>query len=139
MGHRELGLLVEQFGCFGARAGGEHEGEGARELGCGRHLEGLLEVIVGLAREPDDDVGGHGQAGNGRPGLCELFEEALARVAPMHQLEDAVGSGLQREVQVFTDLRRLGHGLEGLGAHVLGVRRGVADPVHTLDCSDVAE
>ena len=40
---------------------------------------------------------------------------------------------------MFTDLGRLGHGLEGLGAHVLGVRRGVADPVHSLDCSDVAE
>ena len=51
---------VAHLGGRGAGPGREDEREGAVVAGLGRHLQGLLEVLVGLAGEPDDDIGGHG-------------------------------------------------------------------------------
>ena len=64
---------------LGARAGREDEGVGAVVLGCGHDLERVLEVVVGLAREADDEVGRHGEVVDGRTGRCQSIEVALGR------------------------------------------------------------
>ena len=60
--------LVGPLGRLGAGTGRVDERVGAVVAGLGDHLEGALEVVVGLAGEADDDVGGDGQVGARRPG-----------------------------------------------------------------------
>ena len=104
--------------------------------GLGHHLEGALEVVVGLAREADDDVGGHGEIGHCGARRREAFEVASGGVSAMHRREHAIASGLQRQVQVLAHRSRRGHRLDRLGAQVLGMRAG--EP-HTTDAVDRAD
>ena len=95
--------------------------------GVGSHLEGALEVVVGLAREADDDVRRDREIGHDATGLGEAFEVAGRGVATVHGGEHPVGPGLQRVVQLRAHGRRLGDRGERVGPHVLRVRRGEAD------------
>ena len=72
----------------GTGAGGEDEGVGAVVGGGGGHLEGLGEVVLRLAREADDDVGGHGQVVDAGPGRGQAVEITLGRVTPAHGGQD---------------------------------------------------
>ena len=95
------------------------------------------EVVVGLTRKPDDDVGRHGEVGNDPAGFGEAVEVArAARVTTVHRGQHTVGAGLQRIVQLLADRRRTGHRDERLGAHVLGMRRREADATDALDGAD---
>ena len=66
----------------------------------------LLEVGVGLAREPDDHIGRERHVRQRLADARDELEIALARVAPPHRLEDARRAGLHRQVQVPADLRQ---------------------------------
>ena len=103
-------------GGLGAGAGREDERVGGVIAGLFGHLEGALEVFVGLAREADDDVGGHGQVGDGRAGGGQPVEVALGRVAPVHPGQRPVAAGLQRQVRCSQTGLAPGHGLDRLGA-----------------------
>ena len=60
--------LVLPIGGLGAGPGREHEGEGRVVPGLGDHLEGGLEVGLGLTGEADDDVGRDSQVVDTGPG-----------------------------------------------------------------------
>ena len=62
--HDLLGHLAVQVGGRGARALGVLEGEGAREARLATTSRVCCEVVVGLAGEADDDVGGDGGVGH---------------------------------------------------------------------------
>lgn len=66
-------------------------------------------------------------------------EEALGAVGAAHRLEDAVGTGLQRHVQLRHDGRRLGHGVDDVVGERRRVRTGEADPLQALDRAGGAE
>ena len=59
----------------------------------------LLEVLLGLAREADDDVGGDRRVRDLRAHPVDDAEEPRAAVGAAHRLQDPVGAGLQRHVQ----------------------------------------
>ena len=67
-----------------------------------------LEILLGLAREADDDVGGDGQV---RPGgfhfLADLDESGVLVGSP-HFAQDPVRSALHREMDVRAELRQIG-------------------------------
>ena len=128
--------LVDPVGGLGAGPGAVDERVGAVVGGLGHHLERALEVVVGLAREPDDDVGGDRQIVDGGPGRGQALEVALGGVAPVHGSQHPVAARLQRQVQVLAHRRRVGHGLDGLGSEVLRVGARVADPADALDRAD---
>ena len=68
----------------GLGAGTRREDEGVRAVVLGRRhdLERVLEVVVGLAGEADDEVGGDREVGDRRPGRGQPLEIALARCSP---------------------------------------------------------
>ena len=124
---------------LGSRARREDEREGVVEAGLGGDLERALEVVVGLAREADDDVGRHGEVGHDAPGVGEAGEVALGRVAAVHGGEHAIRAGLQRVVQLRAHRIGLGHRRERLQAHVLGVGRREPDPADAIDLAGGAQ
>ena len=121
-------LAVHRRG-LGAAARREDEGEGAVVADLVDHLERLLEVGLGLAREADDDVGGDRAVGNVLADLRHAVEVALAVVGAAHPLEDPARARLQRQVDVLAERRQLGVGADHVLAHVLRVRARVADAV----------
>ena len=99
----------------------------------------LLEVLLRLAREPDDDVGREGDAGNGPAQRRDHLQVAVAIVAPQHPLEHARAAALHRQVHVLADRGRLGHGAEHAVAEVGGVGRGEAQPRQARHVADRAQ
>ena len=91
----------------GPGPGREDEGVGAVVAGLGRDLERALEVVLGLARESHDEVGGDGQVGDGRPGPRPGAPGTARRCSPRRMaartasLPDCSG-----QVEVVADLRR---------------------------------
>ena len=132
---RDLGghELVRHVGGRGARAGREHERVGGVVRRGVDDLERAGEVVVGLAGEADDEVGGHREVGDRGAGVGEALQVSLGGVAAVHAGEGAVAPRLQREVQVLAHRVALGHRRDGLGAEVLGVRRREANAVDAVD------
>ena len=97
--HDGLRHLVVEHGGGGAGALGVLEGERAGEPGPPYDVQGRLEVLLGLAREAHDDVGGDG--GLGHRGADPLDDAEVLRLAvgPAHVLQHPVGARLQRHVQ----------------------------------------
>ncbi|OEI67234.1 hypothetical protein Cus16_3135 [Curtobacterium sp. ER1/6] len=130
VGHRRRG---------GARADGVLEGEGRREPRLLDHAERVREVLLRLTGEADDDVRRDGGVRDPGAHPVEDAEEPLAAVAASHGLEDPVGAGLQRHVQLRHDVRRLRHRVD----HVVGeggrVRAREADALEPLDLAGGAE
>ncbi len=89
--------------------------------------------------KPDDDVGGDRRVRDPRAHPVEDAEELLGAVGAAHRLEDAVGAGLQRHVQLRHDGGRLGHRVD----HVVGeggrVRAGEADALESVDLAGRAQ
>ena len=125
----------------GGRALAQRVLEGIRvvEVGLDHQGEGLLELRLGLAREPDDDVGGEGDAGNGRTELPHDFEIPLPGVAPQHPLQHRVGAALYRQVHVLADGRRARHRLDDAWREVGGIGAGEPDPPNPVYRSDRAQ
>jgi hypothetical protein len=72
----------------------------------------LLEVVLGLAREADDEVADRLMSG---PHRAQLAHHALVfqrGVAALHRHQDAVAAVLHRQVQVVDQLGHLGVGLD---------------------------
>ena len=76
----------------------EDEGEGAVVGRFRTYRERVLEVALGLSREPDDDVGRHRQVADGRPRVGQASEVALRGVAAPHGAQYRIASRLQRQV-----------------------------------------
>ena len=132
--------LVGPLGRLGAGSGRVDERVGAVVGGLGRHLEGGLEVVVGLAGEPDDEVGGDGQVVDRGPGQRPAARGSARRCSRgawrpgRASLPDWSG-----RCRCGHTAGWVGHGLDGLGPQVLRVRAGVADPADALDLGHRAE
>ena len=74
------------------------------------------EVVLGLAREADDDVGGDRGLGHRGPHALDDAEVLRLAVGAAHRAQHLVGPGLQRHVQLRHHVGRLGH----RGDHVVG-------------------
>ena len=97
------------------------------------HIERAPEVLLGLAGEPHDDVGAHGDVRDRGADPFEPAEVSLAPVRTLHRLQHAVRSRLEREVDVFAHLVALGHRVDHVGREVVRVRAGEPDPADAVD------
>src|SRR4051794_18242076 len=118
---------------LGPAPGREDEGEGAVVADLLADLERLREVLLGLAREADDDVGGDGAVGHVLADERDAVQVAPAVVRAAHRLEDRTRPRLQRQVDVLAHRRELRMGADDVLAHVLGVRARVAQAVEPRD------
>src|SRR3954469_8150631 len=112
------------------------EREGAVVADLLADLERLREVLLGLAREADDDVGRQRAVGDVLADQRDAVEVAPAVVRPAHRLEDPRRARLQRQVDVLAERRQLGVRADDVLAHVLRVRARVADAVDAVDRVD---
>ena len=101
-----VGHLVGQRGRLGAVAGRVDEREGAVVAHLLDDLERLREVVLGLAREADDDVRPERDARDRGAQLVDEGEVAVAVVGAAHRLQDPARAGLQRQVDVTRRRRR---------------------------------
>ena len=132
---RDLGghEVVGHVGRGRARPRREDEGVRRVVLRGVDDFERAGEVVVGLAREPDDDVGGDREVVDGVARGREPREVPLGGVAAVHARQRAVTPRLQRQVQVLAHRRALGHRRDGLGTEVFRVRRREADAAQAVD------
>ena len=98
--------LVGHVGRLGAAARRVDEGEGVVVADLLADVERLAEVVLGLAREADDEVGRQRDVRHRGADAVDEGQVALARVGAAHRLEHARGARLQRQVQVLADRRR---------------------------------
>src|SRR5450756_1969415 len=84
----------------GPEPGREAERERGVEPDLSHDSEGLPKIVLRLPRETDDEVGGERHARADLPQRFDLREILPASVAPPHGLENTVGAGLQRKVDV---------------------------------------
>ena len=136
--HRFLDL-ARQLGGGRVAALRVAEDEGVIEADLAHQLAGGGVILLGLAGKADDDIGGDGDVRAGGADAADELEIFLRRVGAMHRLEDAVGAGLQREMDVLDELRQPGEGLDQIVPEADGMRRGEADALDALDLVDGLE
>src|SRR5208282_2086630 len=64
-------------------------------------IQGRLKIIVRLARKAGDYVSANGGIGKQAANQPHSFRIKLCAVPPMHSAQDAVGPGLQRNVEMM--------------------------------------
>jgi hypothetical protein len=119
-----------------ARPAAVDEAERLVEAHLGDQVHGRLEVLVGLARESDDDVRGDA---NVRPYRAQLADSLLVLehgMAALHRRQDPVGAALHGKVQVIVELRHVGIRLDQAVVEIERVRGGEADALHAVDRGD---
>ena len=89
-----------QLGALGAGALAVLEDEAVLEPRLADQLDRLLEIVVRLAAEADDEVAGHGGAGNRLADAGEHLAVLFDRVAALHPLQHVVRAALRRHVQI---------------------------------------
>ena len=96
-------------------------------------LQRRLEILLGLAREADDEVAGQSDVGAGGAHLLQYAKIGLGAVAAVHRLEDAVRSRLHGKVQIGHQLLDLAMRGDQRIVHVGGMTGGVADAFQPID------
>jgi hypothetical protein len=130
-----LGDLLPHRGGGGVLAGRVAEDEGIVERDGLAEVAGLVEILVGLAGEADDDVGGDRHA---RTGLADALGEFLkfpGCVATAHDFQDAVRTALERKVDVLDELGQA----RRRRSNRRGSRWGAVGEAHLLDAIDRAD
>ena len=84
-----------------SRPGRIEERVGAVVAALLHQAEGLGEVVLGLPREPDDQVGGERQVGDRVAQPRHQVQITLAAVGAPHRLEHAGAAGLGRQVEML--------------------------------------
>ena len=101
------GGQIFHLGGGGAGAAAVRKGVDARKGGALGERAGGGEVLLRLAGEAGDDVGGDGGAREIRAREGDAGEELLARVVAVHAAQDGVRPALQREVEVGREVAHL--------------------------------
>src|SRR5690606_950327 len=128
--------IVGQVRRRGAGTGAVDKAEAGVETDVGNQVHGRLEIRVAFAGEADDEIGAEGNV------RAQFFQAAQLRlvldggVAALHHRQDAVGTGLHRQVQVADQLRYLGIDIDQRIGKLHRVTGGVADAVDTVDGAD---
>lgn len=107
---------------------------GVVELDLADECHRLFEVFVRFPGKANDNIGGEADAGVHRPEFLNDAEEAIAGVAAVHELQDAVAAALERDVGAFAELGEATVGFGEVIAIPFGVRRSEADSFETIDC-----
>ena len=108
----------------------------ARSAASADELLEQLEVLLGLARQPDDERGAEGEPRDARAQLGRAARSRNARVpAAPHRAQQPVRGVLQRHVQVLGDLRLARHHLDQLVGEDARVGVVQADPAHVHLCT----
>ncbi len=137
--HDRLRHLLLEHGGRSAGPLGVLEGVGAGEPRLLDHVHRLEEVVLALAGEPHDDVGGDGRLGDGVPDPVDDPEVLRLAVGPAHRSQHPVGPGLQRHVQLRHDVRCLRHRGDDVVGELGGVRAGEAHSLQAVDVPARAE
>src|SRR5215211_8630990 len=97
------------------------------------HGQGGGELLAGLAREPDDHVGGQPEAGDLGLGELDPVQELGDAVGAVHGRKHLVITGLEGDVQVAADLGVVADpGHQGRG-HLHGQDAGEPQPQQPVD------
>ena len=139
LGDHLAGYLIGHRGGGGARSRRVLEGEGTGEVRLRHHVQGLLEVRLGLAGEADDDVRGDRRVRHRRAHLGQDRQVPLTAVGAAHRPEHPIGAGLQRHVQLVADVGRGRHRVDHVVGEVLRVRPGEPHPLQPVDPAAGAE
>ena len=98
--------LPSSVGGLGAVLVGVAEDADRVQPGRGEEPLQLGDVVLGLAREPDDDVGPDARLGRRRPDLLDQLEEALGVAEPAHPAQHRAAGVLEGQVEVGRHARR---------------------------------
>ena len=69
--------------------------------------EGRLEIGIGLAGKPDDDIPSHKESRPRLPERRHRRQILTSAVPPVHPLQDGVGTGLGGEVNMAAELGKI--------------------------------
>ena len=81
-----------------------------------------LELLLGLAAEPHDQIGGERDVGDSVADARDLVTVLRVGVPATHVGEDLIVACLEWQVDVFADLVEVRDGVDDAVAHVVGVR-----------------
>ena len=104
-----------------------------------RERKGLLKIVLRLAGKADDDVRRDADV---RPGAAQFFdeaEEAFARVAAVHQFQNAVAAALDGQVRALDQLGQPRVSLNQIVAVAFRMWRREPDAFQPLDFVDGVE
>lgn len=90
-------------------------------------------MLVGFAREPDDDVGSDADIGHAGAKLVHDRLKALHRIKALHGLENGIVARLERHMNVLHDLRAVANRLNDVGFEISRIGRCVANAFNAVN------
>ena len=124
-----LGNLICHDTSRGVRTDGVLECECCREFRLCNNSHRLGEILIGLTRKPDDNVGGDSSV---RDSLAHPIKDAQELCGPIraaHPTQHLIGTRLQRHMQAWHDVRSLSHGLDDVVSKSRRMRGGEPHPL----------
>ncbi len=145
--HQGAAALFDDFGGdlfaevegFGAVFVGVAEGAHPIESGFADEVGELGEVLLGFAREADDEGGSEDDAGDGGADLFDGLEEDVGVGSALHALEDVAGGVLQGDIEVFADVVVAGDGVEEAAGDLVGIGVEEAEPADAVNFGEAVE
>ena len=131
--------LVVPLGRGRPGARGERRGVDPVEADLSHEPRRRLELLLRLAREPDDGVPRDARVGHVPPDRVRDAPVPRGRVPSGHLPQDLVVAALERHVEELAQLGQLGAGPDQPLGEVARVRRREADALDARDVVDVAE
>ena len=97
------------------------------------------EIVLGLAREADDEIGGEREIGPRGAQPLDGAQIVRARVPAVHRVEHAVRARLHRQMELRHKLRQIAMRRDQIVVHVARMAGGVAQPRDAGDFGDAAQ
>ena len=86
----------------------------------------LAEIVLGLARKADDEIGGEGEIGARCAQARDHVEIIVARMPAVHRRQNAVGARLHRQVHIGHQRGQVAMGGDQIVVHVARMAGRVA-------------
>ncbi len=143
-------LAAAAFDHFGRNFVCEMEGGRALLVGVGEDAEPvklrgsdesteLLEIIVGLARESDDERSAQGESGHRLAHFGDELEENFRRAAALHALENRGRGVLQGKVDIAAKAWMAGEYFQQARRDLVGIGVEEANPAELVDLRELFE